>query len=232
VVHEDPSTEATQKLPKERMFRKKSIGRLLLLLVGILTGQPVVGGEAQIMPHLQQAYAKYALEFKVPHTSSATTPSEFLQWMLDNLFTLDLYIKNGPSQDNSLKDLGNSRLSESMKRCRKTIGECRLLLKIAQQPNGSGDKAKEECAAALGSIVSAEKEYDNVVADVSFDSDSAAHLISHSWSPTKIACHQRILMYMLLRLKNSCEDDAIASSICGDLIQELEALLDDWNDDI
>jgi hypothetical protein len=23
-VHEDPSTEATQKLPKERMFRKKS----------------------------------------------------------------------------------------------------------------------------------------------------------------------------------------------------------------
>jgi hypothetical protein len=25
VVHEDPSTEATQKLPKERMFRKKSI---------------------------------------------------------------------------------------------------------------------------------------------------------------------------------------------------------------
>jgi hypothetical protein len=26
VVHEDPSTEATQKLPKERMFRKKSIG--------------------------------------------------------------------------------------------------------------------------------------------------------------------------------------------------------------
>ncbi|MDR1362093.1 MAG: hypothetical protein LBJ16_02660 [Holosporaceae bacterium] len=25
VVHEDPSTEATRKLPKERMFRKKSI---------------------------------------------------------------------------------------------------------------------------------------------------------------------------------------------------------------
>jgi hypothetical protein len=25
VVHEDPSTEATQNLPKERMFRKKSI---------------------------------------------------------------------------------------------------------------------------------------------------------------------------------------------------------------
>ncbi|MDR1361858.1 MAG: hypothetical protein LBJ16_01420 [Holosporaceae bacterium] len=25
MVHEDPSTEATQKLPKERMFRKKSI---------------------------------------------------------------------------------------------------------------------------------------------------------------------------------------------------------------
>ncbi|MDR1361767.1 MAG: hypothetical protein LBJ16_00955 [Holosporaceae bacterium] len=24
MVHEDPSTEATQKLPKERMFRKKS----------------------------------------------------------------------------------------------------------------------------------------------------------------------------------------------------------------
>ncbi|MDR1361660.1 MAG: hypothetical protein LBJ16_00405 [Holosporaceae bacterium] len=24
VAHEDPSTEATQKLPKERMFRKKS----------------------------------------------------------------------------------------------------------------------------------------------------------------------------------------------------------------
>ncbi|MDR1361672.1 MAG: hypothetical protein LBJ16_00465 [Holosporaceae bacterium] len=25
MLHEDPSTEATQKLPKERMFRKKSI---------------------------------------------------------------------------------------------------------------------------------------------------------------------------------------------------------------
>ncbi|MDR1362010.1 MAG: hypothetical protein LBJ16_02215 [Holosporaceae bacterium] len=25
MVHEDPSTEATQKLPKERMFRKTSI---------------------------------------------------------------------------------------------------------------------------------------------------------------------------------------------------------------
>jgi hypothetical protein len=32
VVHEDPSTEATQKLPKERMFRKKSNMAKMLML--------------------------------------------------------------------------------------------------------------------------------------------------------------------------------------------------------
>ncbi|MDR1361641.1 MAG: hypothetical protein LBJ16_00300 [Holosporaceae bacterium] len=29
MVHEDPSTEATQKLPEERMFRKKSIDAII-----------------------------------------------------------------------------------------------------------------------------------------------------------------------------------------------------------
>ncbi|MDR1362396.1 MAG: hypothetical protein LBJ16_04255 [Holosporaceae bacterium] len=37
MVHEDPSTEATQKLPKERMFRKKSNEQLSknMLTVGV-----------------------------------------------------------------------------------------------------------------------------------------------------------------------------------------------------
>ncbi|MDR1362090.1 MAG: BON domain-containing protein [Holosporaceae bacterium] len=47
MVHEDPSTEATQKLPKERMFRKKSIVFLApLLLTACDPVSWIVGGTA------------------------------------------------------------------------------------------------------------------------------------------------------------------------------------------
>ncbi|MDR1362313.1 MAG: hypothetical protein LBJ16_03795 [Holosporaceae bacterium] len=36
MVHEYPSTDATQKLPKERMFRKKSIVFLRFVYLGLV----------------------------------------------------------------------------------------------------------------------------------------------------------------------------------------------------
>jgi hypothetical protein len=72
VVHEDPSTEATQKLPKERMFRKKSI--CLGLGLGVALYSPNVLAEAEAEADGPKSPAPTELENNPGEKSKAFEP--------------------------------------------------------------------------------------------------------------------------------------------------------------
>ncbi|MDR1362187.1 MAG: aminotransferase class V-fold PLP-dependent enzyme [Holosporaceae bacterium] len=80
MAHEDPSTEATQKLPKERMFRKKSIEFLLLLMLAThqLAGEDkdevIYFDAAASLPINQEALREFMTVAQLDGNSSGINP--------------------------------------------------------------------------------------------------------------------------------------------------------------
>ncbi|MDR1361915.1 MAG: hypothetical protein LBJ16_01710 [Holosporaceae bacterium] len=96
MVHEDPSTEATQKLPKERMFRKKSILRQSqgprLLLYSSLSA---IQEKAEFSPFPQRRLRIYNTGKSIPTTP--TLPFPTFPHFFHNLCTLPRSSRRGHS---------------------------------------------------------------------------------------------------------------------------------------
>ncbi|MDR2268084.1 MAG: hypothetical protein LBD81_01375 [Holosporaceae bacterium] len=211
-------------------MQSKCLKSIVLCVLGaayVFFAELAVGYEQSVTPNLQKAYQQYALEITPKHMKSTIMPKEFLEWMQDALYLVELYIRNASDTDDVLDEFENSSTLESISQCRELICECeRRLRNTTIQNTCCNCDARLDFAAAIRNFDAATKKYNSIAIDISWRSSGVSSLIVRTKRSVEKACLQHILLDRIANMTNSINDPSV-SVILTPIFQNLAVSLEE-----